>query len=47
MTPFVDLRIKPEIQLRLSLPIAYQYLVDTQGNTIAPTFTVAGAFSAP
>jgi len=45
VTPFVDLRIKPEIQLRLSLPIAYQYLVDTEGNTIAPTFTVAGAFS--
>src|SRR5262249_22768215 len=47
VTPFVDVRIKPEIQLRLSLPIAYHYLVDAQGNTIDPTFTIAGAFSSP
>ena len=45
VTPFVDIRVKPELQFRLALPISFFKTVDKKDNEIAPTFSLAGSIA--
>ena len=46
VTPFIDFRIKPELQFRISLPITFFNAVDKVNQEIAPTFSLTGSISA-
>jgi hypothetical protein len=46
ITPFVDIRLKPQLQLRISLPIiSYTSVAAKTGDELAPSFSVAGVIS--
>jgi hypothetical protein len=47
VTPFVELRVKAQVQLRFSVPIAYYKVAGSDGTELAPTFTIGGTIGAP
>jgi len=46
-TPFLEVRVKSQAQLRISVPITYYTLRGSNGSELAPTFTLAGTIGAP
>src|SRR6266478_3155008 len=47
VTPFLDIRVKSQVQDRFSVPFTWYSAVDKTGNAIAPTFTFGASFSGP
>jgi len=47
VTPFFDIRVKPQLQLRFSAPLIRYESVNKDGNDIAPTFTLAAQVGSP
>ena len=47
VTPFIEVRVKAQLQVRFSVPVAYYKVAGGDETALAPSFTIGGVIGAP